>query len=468
MTSLELDLDPFADWTPHEKQIEVMECDARNVVMNCGRRGGKTNVGARKFFDKVLSDIEADKGLPYKPPRNLKVMKKPKPRLEYWCVSPTYSMSEIQQEELGAVIPEEMIESWDLSKNRVWLKGYILIQFKSADNPKTLVGKGLDGVWLDEASKMKEQTWSGYLSYALADKGGWSVWTTTPEGMNWFYHDIVLNGQHTQAGGQLDEYRNDPEWCNFYWTSKDNPLPELQKNIQRMIETMPKRYVDREIFARFDVFFGQVYEEFNRSIHVVPRALCEQKFKDGHFVHIEAGKDWGFTNPGVTLVGAMTANGELWIVDAIYKAQMEILVPGDSNCWVAQDKELMKKWKIKMFWCDSEDASNIKTYLTNGLPAKAAQKHLKEGIRAVSTLFKVKSDNGRPNIFISDHLKEVIQELTNYRYPEDVTGDRAEVPVKENDHSMDGLRYLVWNSKVFHQLLISRFKVIPWKIAESK
>ncbi|PSJ95022.1 hypothetical protein C7R93_13440 [Brevibacillus fortis] len=40
------------------------------------------------------------------------------------------------------------------------------------------------------------------------------------------YHDIVLNGQHTQAGGQLDEYRNDPEWCNFYWTSKDNPQPE--------------------------------------------------------------------------------------------------------------------------------------------------------------------------------------------------------------------------------------------------
>ncbi|MFP3468031.1 terminase large subunit domain-containing protein, partial [Leifsonia sp. SIMBA_070] len=80
------------------------------------------------------------------------------------------------------------------------MKGYILIQFKSADNPKTLVSKGLDGVWLDEASKMKEQTWTGYLSYALADKGGWSVWTTTPEGMNWFYHDIVLNGQHTQAG----------------------------------------------------------------------------------------------------------------------------------------------------------------------------------------------------------------------------------------------------------------------------
>jgi phage terminase large subunit len=198
----------------------------------------------------------------------------------------------------------------------------------------------------------------------------------------------------------------------------------------------------------------------------VPRELCEQKFRDGHFIHVEAGKDWGFTNPGVTLVGAMTSNGELWIVDAIYKTQMEILIPGDPNCWVAQDKELMKKWKIRLFWCDEEDPSNIKTYQTNGLPARPAKKHLKQGIRAVSTLFTVKSDNGRPNIFISDHLKDVIQELTNYRYPEDATGDKAEIPLKENDHAMDALRYLVWNSKVFHQLLIARFNVIPWKISD--
>jgi phage terminase large subunit len=459
-----LEVNPFADWTPHAKQIEVMESNVRNLVLNCGRRGGKTNVGARKFFDRILEDIEKGKGLPYKPPKNLKLMKKPKPRLEYWCVAPTYSMSEIQQEELSCVIPEEMLESWDLSKNRIWLKGYILIQFKSADNPKTLVGKGLDGAWLDEASKMKEETWSGYLSYALADKGGWTIWTTTPEGMNWFYEDVVLNGQYTDAGGEPGDYRNDPEWKNFYWTSKDNPLPELQKNIQRMIETMPKRYVDREIYARFDVFFGQVFEEFNRSIHVVPRQLCEEKFKNGDFVHIEAGKDWGFSNPGTTIVGAMTANGELWIVDAIYKPGMEILIPGSSDCWVEQDKKLMKKWRISRFWCDSENPSNIKTYLTNGLPAKAAQKHLKEGLRAVASLFPVKSDNGRPNIFISDHLKEVIQELTNYRYPEDATGDKAEIP-EGDDHAMDALRYLVWNSKTFHQLLVKRFNMIPWKIA---
>lgn len=86
-------------------------------------------------------------------------------------------------------------------------------------------------------------------------------------------------------------------------TSNVNSLPELQRNIQSMIETMTKRYVDREIFARFDVFLGQVYEEFVCSVHVVPQSLCLQKFENGDFVHVEEGKEWGFTNPEVNLIG---------------------------------------------------------------------------------------------------------------------------------------------------------------------
>lgn len=82
--SLALNLDPFEGWEPHSKQIEIMESLVRNNVLNCGRRGGKTNVGARKFFDNILADLETGKGLPYKLPKNLKKMKKPKTRLEYW------------------------------------------------------------------------------------------------------------------------------------------------------------------------------------------------------------------------------------------------------------------------------------------------------------------------------------------------------------------------------------------------
>ncbi|MGG3873248.1 terminase large subunit domain-containing protein [Brevibacillus laterosporus] len=462
MTSQTLDLDPFAGWTPHPKQIEVMECDARNVVMNCGRRGGKTNVGARKFFDNVLADIENGKGLPYTPPRNLKVMKKPKPRLEYWCVSPTYSMSEIQQEEIASVIPEEMIETWDLSKNRVWLKNYVLIQFKSADNPKTLVGKGLDGVWLDEASKMKEQTWSGYLSYALADKGGWSVWTTTPEGINWFAEDIVLRGQFINAGLEVDRYQNDPEWKNFYWTSKDNPIPELQKNIQKMIETYPERYVKREIFAKFNVFHGQVYETFDRNVHVVKvkeidlkQKLFEITYPGGitrqvTFKRFIGGLDHGWNDPAVLLVIGCT-DEDYYIIKESYLQKKNVLIVDDQgnleDCLVKRYKELHENYPMNEIWADPSEPETIATFKRYGLPVFSANNDIYAGIREVDGLYLVKENTKRPNLYISHDCKETIKETENYKYREK-NGNSQEEPEDINNHTQDSKRYAIRNDKL--------------------
>lgn len=459
MTSLELDLDPFADWTPHAKQIEVMECDARNVVMNCGRRGGKTNVGARKFFDNILADIEAGKGLPYKPPLNLKKVKKPKPRLEYWCVAPDYNMSEIQQEELSQVIPEDMIDTWNASGNFVWLTGYILIRFKSAENPKKLVGRGLDGVWLDEASKMKPETWSGYLAYALADKGGWSIWTTTPEGINWFAEEIVLRGQFIDAGLDDDRYQDDPDWRNFYWTSKDNPIPELQKNIQRMIETYPERYVKREIYAKFNVFHGQVYEEFDRSIHCVdirPVDLARRLFvvtypngeeREVTFKRYIGGMDHGWNDPAVLLVFGCT-DEDYYLIEESYRQQTNVLVVDDQgkleDCLVKRYLELQKNFPMDVIWADPSEPEDISTYRRYKLPVYPAENAIGPGIRRVSSLYKVKESSGRPNLYIARTSVETIKETGNYKYKEQ-NGIMLEEPVDKDNHTQDAKRYAMYN-----------------------
>ena len=465
-------LDPFADWTPHEKQIEVMESDARNVVMNCGRRGGKTNVGARKFFDNILADIEVGKGLPYKPPRDLKKVKKPKPRLEYWCVAPDYNMSEIQQEELSQVIPEEMIDNWNASGNFVWLKGYVLIRFKSAENPKKLVGRGLNGVWLDEASKMKPETWSGYLAYALADKGGWSIWTTTPEGINWFAEEIVLRGQFIDAGLEDDRYQNDPDWRNFYWTSKDNPIPELQKNIQRMIETYPERYVKREIYAKFNVFHGQVYEEFDRSIHCVDiqpldleKRLFLVTYQNGEqreimFKRYIGGMDHGWNDPAVLLVVGCT-NEDYYLIEESYRRQSNVLVVDDhgqlEDCLVKRYMELNKKYPMDVIWADPSEPEDISTYRRYKLPVKPAENAIGPGIRRVSSLYKVKESTGRPNLYISRSLVETIKETGNYKYKEQ-NGIVLEEPVDLDNHTQDSKRYALYNDWILLQLAEKREK----------
>jgi hypothetical protein len=454
-----LNVDPFADWTPHAKQIEVMECPARNVVMNCGRRGGKTNVGARKFFDNILADLEIGKGLPYKPPKNRKKVKKPKPRLEYWCVAPDYNMSEIQQEELSLVIPEDMIEDWNASGNFIWLKGYILIRFKSADNPKKLVGRGLDGVWLDEASKMKPETWSGYLSYALADKGGWTIWTTTPEGINWFAEDIVLKGQFIDAGLEDDQYQNDPEWRNFYWTSIDNPIPELQKNIKKMIETYPDRYVKREIFAKFNVFHGQVYEEFNRQVHLIKRADLPP------MEYYFAGGDHGWNDPAVTLTIGKCGK-DYYIVKERYQREKNVLVVSDigklEDCLVRDYLEDHNKYKYLNMWFDPSQPEVIKTYKRYRLPARGADNSMFLGIRSVASLLMVKND-GKPNLFIvAEDCPNTIKEFEAYRWKENRDGQTTEEPIDKNNHAMDSLRYAIFNQVEKNVAAVSSTRPRGW------
>lgn len=458
---MQLTVNPFADWTPHDKQVEVMESTARNTVMNCGRRGGKTNVGARKFFDNILADIENGKGLPYKPPKNRRKVKKPKARLEYWCVAPDYNMSEIQQEELSLVIPEDMIEDWNASGNFIWLKGYVLIRFKSADNPKKLVGRGLDGVWLDEASKMKPETWSGYLAYALADKNGWTIWTTTPEGINWFAEDIVLRGQFIDAGLEEDSYLNDPEWKNFYWTSIDNPIPELQRNIQRMIDTYPERYVKREIYAKFNVFHGQVYEDFDRKVHAVNIEavnLDENRFKVTHpngleeeivFKYYIGGLDHGWNDPAVLLVIGCTGE-DYYIIDESYQRQKNNLVVDNNgkleDCLVKDYLELQEMYPMEEIWADPSQPAYIETYQRYNLPVEAADNAIAPGIELVSSLYKVKKDTGKPNLYIAkNRCPETIKETENYRYKLNKEGETKEEPEDKHNHTQDSKRYCLYN-----------------------
>lgn len=54
----------------------------------------------------------------------------------------------------------------------------------------------------------------------------------------------------------------------------------------------------------------------------------------------------------------------------------------------------------------------------------------------------------KPTLFISSVCKNFIQEMEAYKYPEEKK-DRnpSELPVKENDHGPDAIRYLVLHLK---------------------
>ena len=404
----------FAGYKPHEKQQAFHRSTARIKCCAAGVRGGKTYAGAREFIRKVYTDRAEKRG-----------------RLNYWVVAPTYALTDVAKEEifdiLGAEIEDPktspLVKSWNGSKLRLVLKGSIYIEFKSAEKPETLVARGLDGVWIDEAGRCAAVTWAN-LRARIADRQGWALFTTTPMGKNWFYEEVYKLGL---VGSESKE----EDYASFHWTTADNTaIPALKKEMELAKKVLPLRYFQRDWEASFEVFAGQIYDEFRREIHVITEDKLPTRFKT-----VIAGKDWGFAegHPGVTLVLGQSESGKWYLIEEVVETRQLL------DWWVETDKGLMEKWGIEYFYADPSEPEHIEYYRREDVPILEAKNAVAPGIQTVAMMLH--PVEGKPSLYILDSCYNSIKEIEGYHYKEDRFGNIKEEPEKVDDHTCDALRY---------------------------
>lgn len=122
------------------------------------------------------------------------------------------------------------------------------IRGKSADNPISLLGEGLDWLIIDEAARLKPAIWEGYLSQRLIDKKGWALMISTPKGKGWFY-DFFRLGQSNDPDHQS---WNCPSWMNPYL---DAELIEKERS------RLPERVFRQEYGGEFIEGAGAVFRK---------------------------------------------------------------------------------------------------------------------------------------------------------------------------------------------------------------
>jgi len=188
------------NYQPHARQVEFHKSNARFKVAACGRRAGKTFMTAK--------DIEPFLFVPGK---------------RIWLVGPTYVLGEKE----FRVIWADIMMKLEFAKDPEIRKGYNLkqgdmyiqfpwdtrIEVHSAERKETLVGDGLDLVVMCEAAKHQRETWDRMIEPALSDKRGKAIFTSTPEGQNFFY-------ELWQRG--LDD--TEPEYESWQYPSWDNSV----------------------------------------------------------------------------------------------------------------------------------------------------------------------------------------------------------------------------------------------------
>lgn len=200
---------------------------------------------------------------------------------------------------------------------------------------------------------------------------------------------------------------------------------------------------------------GLVYEEYDPDVHIHKR-IGEPPISWTRYVTV----DFGYTNPMVVQFWAEDEDGRLYLYRELYQTRTTV---EDMAPKIKAAMNLKKAPRPRMIICDHDAEGRAVLEKHLGMSTKAAKKTVEDGIQAVK-MRMIRSDaDGRPRIYLcEDALVEVDRDLQDRKKPtctlEEVVGyvwDRGtvtaqaagkppkEAPVKEDDHGMDAMRYMV-------------------------
>jgi phage terminase large subunit-like protein len=174
------------DVKPHPGQALVHSHPARFKVLACGRRWGKTRQGVNEAYDVAANGGRA------------------------WWVAPNYKMSEVGWRPLRRIGQKIGAEIRRVDRQILLPNGGEVV-VRSADDPQSLRGEGLDLVVIDECAYVAEQAWTEALRPSLSDRQGSAIFISTPKRRNWFFR---LFQQGLEDGG---------EWMAWQFPTAANP-----------------------------------------------------------------------------------------------------------------------------------------------------------------------------------------------------------------------------------------------------
>lgn len=392
-------------YSPHEKQRDFHRAVNRHKVtlLNAGRGTGKTLAGVMQSLYFALS--QTTNGM---------------------IVAPTYDMlMDIILPMFFEVLPADVMANYHKQSKRLNLPNGSIITFRSGDDPNRLRGANRDWVWLDEARNYKTadvyRVALAQLRNGIIDK----MWiTTTPAGLyHWLYQDLVQN-----AGDGI----------GFISAStKDNPY--LPNDYYQFLQSQYTGvFAEQELEGKFVSFEGLVYDSFSLSENVAPVEYDPDRYTylgvDDGYAH-GGGVGTLSYHPRVILVMQMTGDGTINVIDEFVATQE---LPE-----VTLARVFERYPKITTAYVDSS-ASELRRRLSDKSIQNAGATHrVSDGIKVVRRY--VMDGNGKRLLKINPRCKTLIREMQMYRYSDTTRSEAGEaVPMKQDDHALDALRYAVY------------------------
>ena len=194
----------------YQKQLEFIDCEKRFTIVEATTKAGKTVGCLVWLLEQALRGKEG---------------------YNYWWVAPVFSQSEIAYKRMKRHIQPKNFYTKNDSKMSIFLLNGATISFKSADNPDSLYGDDVHSVVLDEATRMKEESWHAVFSTLTATNGNCKIIGNVKGTKNWVYK----LAREAESGTKSD-------WAYFKITAADAVKAGLMKQsvVDEAERTLPK------------------------------------------------------------------------------------------------------------------------------------------------------------------------------------------------------------------------------------
>lgn len=207
---------------------------ARFKVVSAGRRFGKTRLAVLECVNVANQGGRA------------------------WWVSPTYKTSEVGWRPLRSLnrdVPGAEIRLGDRIINYP-NGGFVAV--RSADNPDSLRGEGLDFVVMDECAFMQREAWTEAIRPALSDRQGKALFISTPKGRNHFW-ELYQKGINGEEG-----------WQSWTFPTISNPFIQASE-IEAAKRDLPEMIFRQEYLAEFIDDQGGVFRRVQEAAVLEPQ-----------------------------------------------------------------------------------------------------------------------------------------------------------------------------------------------------
>lgn len=251
-------------YNPYPWQKKFHASKARHKVVSGAARSGKDYSFDKEFTYKFVDLLNEDR------PYSLI------PRVHAWVVGPTYKILAQIERNFMKNFPRELVSNYDKENHTIDTLNGGLIEFRSADDPDSLVSVGLDICYITEAARIKDfDIVIGNITDRLESPGrgpngtgGYMLINSSPRGRTYF--------NEVCKWGLQGNPKQRPNWETWYISRWENPTfadrryKVFDKRIGKWVERGDDPYLANERTYEEDLMLSRSERQYREDILGIP------------------------------------------------------------------------------------------------------------------------------------------------------------------------------------------------------